>query len=520
MSDQHQLQSSFKQWRLFFVFVCLYFTVWSILPTFLASSVPLDVSEGINWGSEWQWGYYKHPPFSSWILYSSYQLLGHIGPYILSQLCVLLTLFFIYQLGKKLWSPAIALLGSSLTLAVIYYTYPSLEFNHNVAQFPIWAGLYLAFYQSLTQNHLRDWVFLGVLGGIGMLIKYTVIFLLIPMALYFILPKQWPLLKQPKPWLAAFIMLAIFAPHLYWLINHDWLPLSYANGRAQDISEAASNVQRHFSWVNFIVAQLGAHIPLLIMLAFNRKKLLGINKYRQRLPDGASLLWYMYLSPLVVVVILSLVFGVGLRDMWGMPMWALSGLLAASFIASASQVFTIARLRKSLVTWLTLATVLSFIYIGLGDQIRHKASRMQWPEQKLTNQATETWQTLSSCSLDSISGDRWLSALVAMNSDFPSLMISGPASLSPWMNAERLQKNGTLVIWQNDDHVLLPLLNKLTVLDSKVADVSNPIANDTDALIKQQGQWQIAWRDTNITKPLMVNWVAYVPIHCFRNVPP
>ena len=63
MSDQHPRQSAFKQWRLFFVFLCLYFITWSILPSLLASSVPLDVSEGINWGSEWQWGYYKHPPF-------------------------------------------------------------------------------------------------------------------------------------------------------------------------------------------------------------------------------------------------------------------------------------------------------------------------------------------------------------------------------------------------------------------------------------------------------------------------
>lgn len=502
----------------FLLLIAIYLLLWTILPTFFSSSVPFDVSEGINWGSEWRWGYYKHPPFSSWILYSFYKIFGHIGPYLLSQLYVLLTLFLVYQLGKKIWSPAIALLGSALTLTIIYYTYPSLEFNHNVAQFPIWAGLYLAFYQALARNRLSDWILLGVIGGLGMLTKYSVIFLLLPMALYLLLPKQWPVLKQPQPWVAAAIMLSIFVPHLYWLMMNDWLPLSYANGRSHDVADSVNSVTRHFSWLSFTFAQLIAHVPLLVILVFNRKRLLTLNVYKQTLPVGASLLWYLWVAPIIVLIILSLVFGVGLRDMWGMPMWALSGLLAASFIAPAMQTLTVIKLRNALGVWLILVTVLMSVYVGFGDKIRHKPSRMQWPEQALATQAVDTWGGLSNCPMDSVSGDRWLSALIAINSGFPSQMISGPASHSPWMNTERLQKNGTLVIWQNDD-VLLPLLNKLTVIDSKVADVSNPIANDTDTLIKQQGQWQIAWRDKNITEPLIVNWIAYVPIHCFRNVP-
>jgi len=507
-------QGHFKNWRPFFILLSLYFILWSILPAFLASSVPLDVSEGISWGSEWQWGYYKHPPFSSWVLYSFYQLFGHVGPYLLSQLYVLLTLFLVYRLGKKIWSPTIALLGSILTLAVIYYTYPSLEFNHNVAQFPIWAGLYLVFYQALTRNRLTDWLLLGVLGGLGMLTKYSVVFLLLPMALYLLLPKQWPLLKQPQPWIAVFVMLAIFAPHLYWLMMHDWLPLTYANGRSHDVGEAANSIKRHFSWVSFMVAQLMAHIPLLLMLVLNRKRLFSISAYKHNLPAGAPLLWYLWAAPMGVLIVLSLVFGIGLRDMWGMPMWALSGLLAVSFIVPATQALTTIKLRKALVIWLMLATVLMIVYVGFGDKIRHKPSRMNWPEQALAAQAQDTWQTLSSCALDSVSGDRWLGGLVAINSGFPSQMISGPASHSPWMNANRLQQQGTLVMWQDgDDDTVLPLLDDVSIANPNIAD---DISNST-VLIRRQGQWQIAWRDNNATEPLTVNWIAYVPKRCVQS---
>ncbi|MBP2281077.1 4-amino-4-deoxy-L-arabinose transferase-like glycosyltransferase [Psychrobacter sp. PL19] len=484
--------------------------------------MPFDVSEGINWGSEWQWGYYKHPPFSSWVLYSFYKLFGHIGPYLLSQLYILLTLFLVYQLGKKLWSPSIALLGSVLTLAIIYYTYPSLEFNHNIAQFPIWAGLYLVFYQALTHNRLKDWLLLGVLGGLGMLTKYSVIFLLLPMALYLVLPKQWPLLKQPQPWIAAFVMLAVFAPHLYWLVMHDWLPLGYANGRSHDTGEAASNIKRHFSWLSFIGAQIVAHIPLIIILILNRKRLVSISTYKHNLPVGAPLLWYLWVTPIIVLVVLSLVFGIGLRDLWGMPMWGLSGLLAASFVAPAAHAFTAVRLRKSLVIWLTLATALMLVYVSFGDKIRHKPSRMQWPEQALAVQAHNTWQNMSSCPLNSVSGDRWLGALVAMNNGFPSQMISGPASHSPWMNAKRVQQYGTLAMWQDgdDQDIMLPLLDEIITTDTDaVGNVNNSVGSDKSnlsPLVKHQGQWQIAWRDTKANKPLAINWIAYVPSHCLK----
>lgn len=514
MTAHTEPQDILYKWRPFFVFLCLYFIAWSILPVFISSSVPLDVSEGINWGHEWQWGYYKHPPLSSWILYSFYELFGHVGPYLLSQLYVLLTLVIIYQLGKKIWSRTTALIGSALTFAVVYYTYPSLEFNHNVAQFPIWAGLYLAFYQSLTQNRLRDWILLGVLGGLGMLTKYTVIFLLIPMALYLVLPRQWPFLRQPKPWIAVFVMLAVFAPHLYWLITHDWLPLSYASGRSQEVDAGEYNIKRHFSWISFITAQLVAHIPLLIMLVFNRKHLVNVPSYKQSLPNGASLLWYMWLSPIAVLIVLSLVFGIGLRDMWGMPMWALSGLLAASFIAPANELLTATKLRKAIIIWLSVSTVLMIVYVGFGDKIRHKPSRMQWPEQALAIQAQTTWQSLSSCNLDSVSGEPWLGSLVAMNSGFPSQMISGFASHSPWMNTRRLQEHGTLVMWQeSEEDIVLPLLDDVSVI--KANELGSNHANK-NTLVKQQGQWRIDWRDDKVKKPLLINWVAYVPSRCFQ----
>lgn len=529
-------KGSYCRW--FGFVVALYFLIWTIAPALLASSVPLDVSEGVNWGSEMQWGYYKHPPLSSWILFSFYKAFGHFGPYLLSQLYVILTLWLIYRLGIKFMSADRALLGSALTLGVVYYTYPSLEFNHNVAQFPIWAGLSLLFYQSLTLNRYRDWLLIGVVGGLGMLTKYSVIFLLLPMALYLVFPKQWHFIKSPKPWLAALLMLAIFAPHFYWLSQNEWLPLTYANGRSHDGNEGGS-LAAHFSGFGFTLSQFVAHLPLLVMLLLLRKSvsirqalsappntvtlsapaqnttstppdLNTINSQQTLTPQSLiqhplKLLTYLWLAPLLLLIILSLVLGLGLRDMWGMPMWSLSGLLFAAVIAPNALSYAAIRLRKYLAIWLGLVTLLMLIYLAFGHSIRDKPSRMDWPEQALAMQAQQTWQSISHCPLDSVSGDRWLGALVAMNSapqSWPSQMISGSASLSPWMTPKRLAEHGTLVMQLPEDKMVLPLID--------TAAKAN--------FVQHQGQWSLPWPRQPNAEPLLIHWQAYVPPSCSATV--
>lgn len=540
-----QQNHSSSTWQKLTLFLLIYFTIWSIAPAFLASSVPLDVSEGINWGSEWQWGYYKHPPLSSWILYSFYNLFGHIGPYLLSQLFVLATIALVYLLARKVMTHQRALLASVLTLGVVYYNYPSLEFNHNVAQFPIWAGLSLLFYQCITDNRYRDWILLGIVGGLGMLTKYSVVFLLLPMALYLLLPTQWRLLKTSKPWISAFIMLAVFSPHLYWLIQHDWLPLSYASGRSHDSNEVSA-VTAHFSWLGFSLTQIIAHLPLLVMTILIRKQLSApsipfkalfksspsitnlqsatANTSDDHPHHNLALIYYLWLAPLALLIALSLLLGLGLRDMWGMPIWSLSAIVLVSIIKSDAIDTVVPKLSRYLMIWLGVVTLLMLTYLGFGHQLRDKPSRMDWPEQALTAQAEQTWQSISNCPLDSVSGDRWLGALVAMNmtDNWPSQMISGPASHSPWMSAARLQQQGTLVMQEPKDQMHLPLLDTLMIanndaINSHQFEDNSPSPSKTpNPLIKYQGEWAINWPKQPKADPLIVLWQAYVPTHCAR----
>lgn len=478
--------------------LALYFIIWAVLPFILSASYPLDVPEGIYWGREWQWGYYKHPPLSSWVLYSFYNLFGHIGPYILSQCTIALSLWLAYLFGRELMSPARAFLGSLFLLAVFYYTWPSLEFNHNIAQMPVWLGLVYTFYLATRKNHWRYWLIFGFIAGAGMLVKYTVAVLIFTMLLYSLCTSCRRLWCSPKPWLAMLLALMVFAPNVYWLTQHDWLPLTYASARSAE--DASRN--GHLAALGYLGTQIINHLPLLLILLCNRTRL-SLSTPAQILhqSDWRFLLW-MGLMPTLLLVGAGLIFGLGLRDMWGMPMWGLSGLIIVALIPE--QVFTLKKysLLKGIAIWALLVTILMAIYVEFGARIRHKPSRMDWPQQALATQADMQWQTFSSCKLDSVTGSDWIVLLVASYSEFsPSVMVSGNAAYSPWMNAERLHQHGTLAIWPANEQPNLPWLQTL---------------NQQPDMVMKQGEWFIKWIKLPEREPLKVIWQAYIPKKCLK----
>ena len=124
-------------WRPLWIFAAVYALAWTLLPAWLGNSFALDVVESLSWGKEWEWGYYKHPPLAPWVLNAFYLALGKFGPYLLSQLCIGLTLWAVWCTGRRLMDPLRALLGTVLTLGVAYYNFPAVEFNHNIAQMPV-----------------------------------------------------------------------------------------------------------------------------------------------------------------------------------------------------------------------------------------------------------------------------------------------------------------------------------------------------------------------------------------------
>lgn len=424
-----------------------YLLFWSLAPGALVESLPLDVVEGVYWGQEWQWGYYKHPPLPAWVLYLFQRALGDFGPFLLSQLCIALTLACVWRLGCRILDRQRAAFGVLALMGVYFFTWPTIEFNHNVAQMPIWAAAVLLFHRGISHWRYADWLLLGLVSGLGMLTKYSYIMLLAAMFLWLLVhPALRAGLLRPQPWLGVLLMGLVFLPHLLWLVEHDFLPFSYAAARSEAAAAAGS---RWLGPFKFLLVQLIDHLPLLLILllaGFWRRS------YWQARQPGSAFLFWIGLMPALLTALGALITGAGTRDMWGAPMWNLSGLILAALIPATVLAQRWRRLCWSFTVFLGLLSVLMVLFVGFKDQIRDKPSRTGWPDAAMARELQQQWQARTDCPLHLVAGDYWLAETLAINlQPRASVLPDADPGLAPWADSERISRQGMLLVWQAKD---------------------------------------------------------------------
>ena len=59
-----------------FAFLFLHLLIWTLVPSTSNLNLPLDTIEALAWGSNLDWGFNKHPPFSAFAVELFYQVFG------------------------------------------------------------------------------------------------------------------------------------------------------------------------------------------------------------------------------------------------------------------------------------------------------------------------------------------------------------------------------------------------------------------------------------------------------------
>ena len=79
--------------KVIFIFFASHLILWTLIPSFTNTNLPLDTIEALAWSSKLEWGYYKHPPLSALVVEINYFIFGthDWAYYLLSQLFVLIS---------------------------------------------------------------------------------------------------------------------------------------------------------------------------------------------------------------------------------------------------------------------------------------------------------------------------------------------------------------------------------------------------------------------------------------------
>jgi 4-amino-4-deoxy-L-arabinose transferase-like glycosyltransferase len=471
-------------------FLAAQIVIWTVIPRLFAISLPLDVvSDGLSWGHEWQWGYFKHPPLPSWTVEVFFDVLGDTGPFLLSQIAVAATYVFVYLLGREIMPGKPALTATLLLAGIYYFSIPTPEFNHNVAQMPVWAWAVFSYYKALRTARLRWWAMLGLACGVAVLTKYASAVLFLAMLAHLLSTRKTAkALATAGPYLALAVLAAVIAPHVAWLLQNHFPTVGYAAARA---GHSAGIVARVLAPFRFLISQVAALVLCAIIAVA-----IGLLR-REPLPslddEDFRFLVFLGLGPVLITALLSLATGFGIRDMWGAPMWNLTGLLIVCAMRPRWPQISM----PALYGWLlALFVVMPFAYVvatALGPEWRSKPSRTEWPDRALAETFSASWQDAVHRPLDIVAGDGWLAGLIALRAEpRASVFVDADRRHAPWITQERLAREGTLVVWQTG------------VSDSPPAAFALPG-------LRIMGVKTFSWPREPKTKPLRIGWGIVAP---------
>jgi len=433
-------------------FLVLHVLVWWLLPALLQHNLPLDVIEQLAWGREWQIVYFKHPPLPAWILESIAVISGRWAPamYLAGPLASAVALLAVWRLGCELLGRRRALLTMLAQECVLYFTFFTPEFNHNVVLLPLWAAIGLAGYRAIFNN--GSWALLGALMALGMLGKYTTALLLVSLlglaVFHRSLRRVW---VTRGPYVAIGVALLLLVPHLVGLSQIDFAPLFFPFARAP----AAHHWYDHvFYPVLFTAAQLGGVAPALSALAVLgwRRKGEGLfeSEPKALAAPVRAYLWTITWGPAALAVAASLILGLHLKDMWGSPMWCFIGLFV---LAEAVGPITTGGLQRFAIAWAAILLVVIGVFTvqqSIGSYLLPKATRGQFPGRELAAAVEQRWHAVAGrAPLAIVAGDVWLAGNVAFYAqERPSVFIDADPQKSPWITPAALARDGAVFIWQ------------------------------------------------------------------------
>ena len=300
--------------HIFSIFLVSHLVIWTLIPFFSNTNLPLDVIEALAWGSNLDWGFEKHPPLSAFFLETFFQIFGNQdwAFYLLSQIFIVTSFIIIFKLAKEfLKDETYALISVFLLEGIYFFNFTTPEFNVNVCQIPFWTLTIYYAWQSFKNDKIYNWVLFGLFAGLGVLSKYLFIYLLIGIKLFFI----YHLIKNKKLNIKFLIPIVVFllvlSPHLIWLVENDYKTISYGLKRT---SLEDSTLINHLIYpIKFVFKQIGVLLPFFVLLSLILKKY----KFKINRSDKKSIfLIFVTLVPILLMVITSLTFAANIRTMW------------------------------------------------------------------------------------------------------------------------------------------------------------------------------------------------------------
>ena len=422
--------------------------LWTLMPVLFYAAPPGQLPLVLAIGHEFHFGTEFGPPLAFWIAEIAYRSAGMFGVYLLSQICVAVTFWAVFALGRAIVGAPHATMAVLLMAGIAVFSVPTPEFGPAILATPLWALMLLNYWLGAQRGGWVHWVALGVAASLLLLTTYAGLILIGLLALYMVAAAYGRAqLETVGPWIAGVALTAVLFPYLI------WLDLS-AGIRFLDLSAIEGNLR---TWGWLVVALLLSHAGMVILIALARGLVVASRDTPpviERLPAHPAARGFVYFFALTPIVAMGLfaLFSHRPENFMAAPLVVLSGLAVVVAAGERIKIEYHYLIGYAWIALLVLPPVLMALVIVIQPWILAADLRIGRPAEEMGQFFGDSFARRTGQPLAVVAGDQALALLVALAAPSrPSLYLESVVDNRSHVTRQDIAEKGAVVVWPTTD---------------------------------------------------------------------
>ena len=247
-------------------FATAHAVLWTLILIKLkaAQDIHMDVAEAFAWGQKFQWGYGKHPPLAGWIAGLWFRIfpVADWATYALAMATLGCGLVICWLIALRVVDRRRAFFVVVMLALYPIFNFKGFKYNPDLLQLVTLPLLVLAYLHAFEKRSVRAGLWLGLAGALALMTKYWALTMIGAIGIAALVhPDRLKFLRSPAPWVAIVTSSVAMIPHLVWLKEVDFLPLTYA-GDVYGLSSRAQNIRLVLGYIGHNLALLAVPVAL------------------------------------------------------------------------------------------------------------------------------------------------------------------------------------------------------------------------------------------------------------------
>ena len=236
----------------------------------VAQDVHMDVAEAFAWGQKFQLGYGKHPPLTGWIAGLWFRIfpVADWATYLLAMTTLGVGLVICWFIARRVVDRRRAFFVVVMLALYPIFNFKGFKYNPDLLQLVTLPLVVLAYLNAFERRTWLSGILLGLAGASALMTKYWVLTMIGAVGLAALIhPERMRFLRSPAPWVAIATAVVAMIPHLIWLKDVDFVPLTYA-GDVYGLSNRTQSAWLVLGYIGHNLALLALPVVIAALVVF------------------------------------------------------------------------------------------------------------------------------------------------------------------------------------------------------------------------------------------------------------